>query len=380
MKLNRQWQPLLAGSVRAFWVAVVALGVFACGSGDHHGGMSSAFQQTNLVSNGSQAPVTDANLLNPWGIARSPTGPWWVSDNHSGVSTVYDGQGHPFPTANPLVVGIAPPAGSPPDTVGAPTGIVFNSNPSGFMVSEGAASGPALFIFSTEDGTISGWNQNVNPAESILAVDNSSDEAVYKGLAGSDPAGNEMFIFASDFHNDKVDVFDSSFAPVDLGGSAFSDPNIPAGFAPFGIHNIDGQLYVTYAKQDADAHDDVKGPGNGYVDVFTTSGQFVRRFASQGQLNSPWGVVRTPASFGSFGNVILIGNFGDGHLSAFDPVSGSFKGQLNQPGGMPVAIDGLWGLEFGNGGTAGSTSTLFFSAGPNGENDGLFGMLTATAG
>ena len=379
MYLNRQWQPLLAWSARALWVTVVALGAFACGGGDHHG-MSSAFQQSNLISNSGQAPVTDPNLLNPWGIARSPTGPWWVSDNHAGVSTVYDGQGHPFPTPGALVVTIPPPAGSPPGTTAAPTGIVFNSNPTGFIVTEGAASGPALFIFATEDGTISGWSQKVNPSQAILMVDNSAGEAIYKGLAGSDPTGNDMFVFASDFHNGKVDVFDSTFTSVDMGSSAFSDPNIPAGFAPFGIRNIGGQLFVTYAKQDADAHDDVKGLGNGYVDVFTTSGVLVRRFASQGPLNSPWGVVQTPASFGGFGNAIIIGNFGDGHLSAFDPVSGSFKGQLNQPGGMPVAIDGLWALEFGNGGTAGSTDTLFFSAGPNAENDGLFGMLTATAG
>src|SRR5262249_25736558 len=311
--------------------------------------------------------------------ARSPTGPWWVADNHAGVSTVYDGQGHPFPTAGPLVVTIPPPAGSSPGTLAAPTGLVFNSNPSGFMVTEGAASGPALFIFATEDGTISGWSQNVNPAQAILMVDNSSETAIYKGLAGNDPAGNDTFIFASDFHNDKVDVFDSTFAPVDLGSSAFSDPNIPAGFAPFGIQNIDGQLFVTYAKQDENAEDDVKGLGNGYVDVFTTTGQLVRRFASQGQLNSPWGVVHTPASFGGFGNMIVIGNFGDGHLSAFDQTSGSFKGQLNQPNGMPIAIDGLWALEFGNGGTAGSTDTLFCSAGPTGESDGLFGMLTANS-
>src|SRR5215468_1024288 len=186
MYLNRQWQPLLVWPARALLVTVVALGAFACGSGGNNG-MSSAFQQTNLVSNGSQAPVTDANLLNPWGIARSPTGPWWVSDNHAGVSTVYDGQGHPFPpTPGPLVVTIPPPAGSPPGTLASPTGIVFNSNSSGFMVTEGAASGPALFIFSTEDGTISGWSQNVDRSQAILAVDNSADGVVYKGLAGSD--------------------------------------------------------------------------------------------------------------------------------------------------------------------------------------------------
>ena len=201
----------------------------------------------------------------------------------------------------------------------------------------------------------------------ILAADNSASGAVYKGLA----LGN--FLYATNFHEARVDAFDKTFAPASLSGS-FTDPNIPAGFAPFGIANIGGSLYVTYAKQDEDQHDDVKGPGNGYVDVFDTNGTLVRRFASQGTLNSPWAVVRAPAGFGSLGDTILVGNFGDGHINAFDPNSGNLLGALTD-GHHPIAIDGLWGLSFGNGASAGDVNTLFFTAGPGDEEHGLFGSL-----
>jgi uncharacterized protein (TIGR03118 family) len=353
-------------------VVLVATAVFACG-GDNGGGPG--YSQTDLVANTEgTAPFTDPNLLNSWGIARSPNGPWWVANNHAGVATVYNSQGQPVPADNPLIVTIPPPASSPPDSTASPTGIVFNST-ADFRIGSGATATPATFIFSTEDGTISAWAAAVNPTAAVLTVDNSADEAIYKGLAiASTPGGN--FIYASNFHEGTVDVFTGSFAPAQLSGS-FHDSNIPSGYAPFGIQNINGDIYVTYAKQDADAEDDMPGVGNGYVDIYTSDGELVRRFASKGQLNSPWGVVQVPSSFGRFGGAIIIGNFGDGHLNGFDPISGTFQGQLNKNGGATIAIPGLWGLGFGNGGTAGSTDTLFFAAGPNDEADGLFGFLEA---
>ncbi len=336
-----------------------------------------AVRQTNLVSDVAGAATTDPNLVNAWGIARGPTSPFWVADNGQGVSTLYDGAGHPFPIAQPLVVTVPPPAGSPPDTTAAPTGVVFN-NTSDFVITDGTHTAPSLFIFATEDGTVSGWSQTVNVGAAILAADNSNSGASYKGLAlGSNAAGN--FLYATNFHQARVDAFDSVFATATLSGS-FADPNLPDGFAPFGIANIGGNLYVTYAKQDDDQHDDVKGPGNGFVDVFDTNGMLLRRFASQGSLNSPWGVVSAPAAFGSFGGAILIGNFGDGHINAFDPNSGALLGSLSD-GHNPIAIDGLWGLSFGNDGNAGDANTLFFTAGPGDEVHGLFGSLqVATSG
>jgi len=337
---------------------------------------ASGFVQTNLVTDvAGGAANTDPNLLNPWGVAYAPTGPFWVSDNHAGVSTLYDGSGNPFPSPTPLVVTIpAPPGSSDP---AAPTGIVFNGT-SDFVVTDGSKSGPSLFIFSTEDGTLSGWSQGVNVSAAILAVDNSGSNAIYKGLAlGANHSEN--FLFATDFHNGRVDAFDKNFAPATLAGS-FADPDIPAGFAPFGIQNIGDLLYVTYAKQDENKEDDEPGPGNGYVDIFDTNGVLVQRFASQGTLNSPWGIALAPASFGQFSNALLVGNFGDGRINAFNVNSGAFLGQLADTHGVPIAIEGLWALTVGNGTLAGSMNTLFFTAGPGDEEHGLFGSLEAAPG
>ena len=329
-----------------------------------------AVRQTDLVSDVAGAAAMDPNLVNAWGIARGPTTPFWVADNHAGVSTLYDGAGHPFPVGQPLAVTIPPPAGSPEGTMAAPTGMVFNDT-SDFLISAGSQSTPALFIFATEDGTVSAWNRD-SGGTAILTADESGSDAIYKGLAlGHNATGN--FLYATDFHNGRVDVFDKMFVATTLSGS-FVDPHIPAGFAPFGIANIDGSLFVTYAKQGENQEDDAKGPGNGFVDVFDTDGRLVRRFASQGPLNSPWGVVRAPAGFGSFGNAILVGNFGDGHINAFDPNSRQFLGAFTD-GHDPISIDGLWGLSFGNGATAGDANTLFFTAGPGEEAHGLFGSL-----
>jgi len=360
-------------TVAAAVVAIAAGG--GCGSGG--GGGGPGFAQTNLVANtAGDAKLTDPNLLNSWGIARSPMGPWWVADNHSGKATVYDGQGNPtMVNGQALVVTIPPPPGSPLGATAAPTGIVFNAT-ADFVISEGDTSSPALFIFATEDGTVSAWRQNLaDPFTAVLEVDNSADGAIYKGLAIGTNAAGDNRLYASNFHAGTVEVFDGSFAPVSLGSGAFTDPGIPTGFAPFGIQNTDGAIFVTYAKQDEDKEDDTAGPGNGYVDVYDMDGNLLHRFASKGPLNSPWGIVRAPASFGRFGGMLLIGNFGDGKLNAFDPTNGSFLGSVNRPGGGPIVISGLWGLAFGNGSGAGSADTLYFAAGPNHEADGLFGML-----
>jgi uncharacterized protein (TIGR03118 family) len=327
------------------------------------------YQVTNLVSNQSgKAPVTDPNLVNPWGISYSPMGPFWVSDNGTGLSTLYDGQGNIVP----LVVTVPPPAGG---TTSAPTGTVYNSNSSDFVVSENKKSGGSSFLFDTEDGTISGWNPNVDPTNAILAVDNSSSGAVYKGLAIA-TNGSGTFLYATNFHAGTVDVFDKNFAPAKLSGS-FSDPSLPKGYAPFGISSIGGNLFVTYAKQDKAKHDDVPGLGHGFVDIFDTNGNLIKRLVTQGQLDSPWGLALAPASFGVFSNDLLVGNFGNGHINAFDPNSGALLGPLMNKKGKADKISGLWGLMFGNGGQAGQKNQLFFTAGPNHESNGLFGMITA---
>ena len=332
------------------------------------------YQQTNLVSNiPNLATHTDANLVNAWGLASSAASPFWVSDNGTGVTTLYNGEGEPFPVGTPLVVTI-PPTGS------APTGQVFNKfnamSPSDFVV----ADHPSLFIFATEDGTISAWNLFVTPlTAAVLVVDNSASGAVYKGLAiGSSAAGN--FLYAANFHAGTIDVFNGKFAPVVLPLGAFFDPEIPAGFAPFNIQNLGDQLYVTYAKQNDAKHDDVAGEGNGFVDVFDTNGNFLQSVAADGRLNSPWGLALAPADFGPFSNDVLVGNFGDGRINAYRQLGGefSFHGKLRDANDAPITIDGLWALRFGNGSSnSGPTNTLFFTAGPNHEQNGLFGSLDA---
>ncbi len=326
--------------------------------------------QHNLVSDlPEHAEHRDRNLVNPWGIAFGPMGPFWIADNHTGVSTLYDERGNALPAGSPLVVKIPPPGGSTSDA--APTGIAFNGSTS-FVLGDGK---PALFIFATEDGTISAWNLD-DASQAELKVDNSSSGAVYKGLAlGS--SGGGTFLYATNFHAGRVDVFDGNFAPAMPG--TFQDPTIPAGFAPFGIQNVGGRLLVTYAKQDADKHDDEAGAGNGFVNVFDTNGTLIQRLISAGPLNSPWGLAMAPAGFGDFGNSLLVGNFGDGTIHAFDPQTGVERGQLLRPSGRPLVIQGLWGLIFGGGGLDGEPGILYFTAGIPGpgavEDHGLFGQI-----
>jgi uncharacterized protein (TIGR03118 family) len=327
-----------------------------------------AYTVRNLVSDQQGvATHTDPNLVNAWGLVAGPSTPWWVADNGTDVSTLYTGDGSPVS----LVV----------DVPGAPTGAVFNGG-SHFVVSDGTDSGPALFIFATESGTIRGWNPAVPPppfsTQTFVVVDRSSVDAIYKGLTIASTTSGD-FLYATDFHNARVDMFDGDFNLVTPSG-AFDDPRIPPGFGPFGIQNIDGTLFVTYAKQDADAEDDVAGQGLGFVDMFTTNGDFLGRVATRGQLNAPWGLAVAPASFGRFGGDLLVGNFGNGKINAFDlQPNGTyqFRGQLQDGNGSVIAIDGLWALRFGNGAAAGSTDTLFFTAGPDDESHGLFGKVGA---
>lgn len=361
---------------------LAALPVATFAKGDS--GSQGFYQQTNLVSDiAGVALFTDKNLVNPWGLSHPPTGPWWISDNGTGLATLYNGNGRKFPVGSPLVVTIAPPAGG---TSAAPTGNIFNpvngTNPDDFVVSENGKSGPSIFMFATEDGTISGWNPGVDLTHTILAVDRSAvgAGAVYKGLTFGQSGGSE-FIYTTNFRFGTVEQFDSNFKLV----RSFTDSQLAKTcpfpnqcFAPFGIQNIGGNLYVTFALQDAAHHDDAHGPSRGFVDVFDTNGNLIKRLISRGALNSPWGLALAPSNFGQFSNDLLVGNFGNGRINAFDPNTGALLGQLKNQKGLIISINGLWGLAFGNGQTAGPTNALFFTAGINDEADGLFGKIQAS--
>jgi len=322
------------------------------------------YSQHNLVSDvPGLADHTDPNLVNPWGIAIDPNGSFWIADNRAGLSTVYDGSGLPLSAG----VVILPAAGGPP---AAPSGIVFNST-ADFVVGPNL---PAQFIYATENGAIVGWNKATGP---VLKVDNSLSGAAYKGiaLAGSDGSN---YLYAANFSAAGVDVFDAAFNPATLAGS-FSDPNLPAGFAPFNIRNVGGRLYVTYALKDAATANELPGPGNGYVNVFEPNGRLVRRFASAEILNAPWGLALAPAGFGGYGGALLVGNFGDGRINAFKPATGELLGELQDASGAAISIEGLRGLIFGNGAQADNSRTLYFTAGiaagGSVEDHGLFGSI-----
>ncbi len=351
-------------------VAIAALPLAGCGGGDNSPG--TFFVQTNLVSNiPGLAATTDPNLVNSWGIVRTATSPWWVNDNGTGFSTVYDGQGNPFPAGAPLVVTIPPLPTAPAGTTAAPTGIVANAT-TDFNV---AAGQPARFIFVTEDGTISAWNPAVNATNAVLMA-NYSSAAVYKGAAlAANGAAN--FLYVANFRGASVDVFDTTFTKIAQPAGAFTDTTIPAGYAPFNVANINGNLFVSYAMQDPLKHDDVAGVGHGFVDIYNPSGTLLSQLEGGLWFNSPWGMVEAPVNFGAFSNTVLVGNFGSGQIAAFNATTGKFIGLLRDVFDDPIVISGLWGLGFGNGGNAGATNTLFFAAGLNGETDGLFGTLTA---
>jgi uncharacterized protein (TIGR03118 family) len=317
------------------------------------------FHQTNLVADvsGSSAATIDPDLVNSWGITFGPTGVLWVANNHTGTSTLYNASG----TKMSLTV-VIPGAGLL--SAGVPTGLVLNST-TDFDI---PGSGPALFIFAGEDGTIAAWNTSSGSSAHLVA-NRSSEDAVYKGIAIASNGGAN-FLYLTNFKNNSVDVFDGDFGFV----KSFTDPTVPAGFAPFGIANIGGQLFVTFAKQlGPDNEDDDPGVGNGFVDVFNADGTMARRFASHGRLNSPWAVAVAPASFGAFGGDILVGNFGNGVIGAYDPTTGAFIDELRDANKNPIAIDGLWGLKFG---PSAESTTLYFAAGPEEESHGVVGTLT----
>ena len=375
-------------------IAASALSATAvCAADADSVGHRNAYAITPLVSDVTgAAAVLDPVLQNAWGVAFSPAGsPFWVNDNVTGCSTLYAGDGTtvPLQVAIPLPGNVVPtgtcrpvdPKNPPNPTPAAPTGIVWN--PSSRFLVPGTKS-PAAFIFATEDGTLSAWTGGLTPpTNAVLAVDNSASPnaangAVYKGLVvGVNVKG--VFLFATNFRAGTIDVFgpqptgsNGLFTPATTDGK-FTDPEIPAGYAPFGIENIDGDLFVTYAQQNAQKHDDVAGPGHGFVDVFDTDGHLLRRFASRGALNSPWGVARASYTFGRFSGDILVGNFGNGRINVFDK-DGRFIDELDGADGNPLMIDGLWTLTLG-GGRASSSDTLYFTAGPSGETHGLFGTI-----
>jgi uncharacterized protein (TIGR03118 family) len=340
------------------------------------------FTQTNLISDGSPqagpARLTDPNLINPWGVAYSATGPFWISENNSGVSSIDS------VTASGVTLNVIPPVTIAPPTTdsgsAAPTGQVFNSLAStgAFMLQDGS---PASFLFATEDGTISGWNPAAG-TQSIIAVNESANPAdgneaqgvgaVYKGLALAD-TDNSPMLYAANFRHGTVDVYDQNFNAV----NSFTDTNLPAGYAPFNVQVLDGKLFVTFALQDDAKHDDVAGPGNGFVDEFDLQGHLLARVASGGPLDSPWGLAIAPSSFGTFGGDLLVGNFGDGTIEAYNLKNDQFVGNLTDASGNPIVIPDLWELIPGNNGSAGNSNTIYFTAGVQDEMHGLFGSLTA---
>lgn len=356
-------------------LAVIMAAAVACGGGSSHHddmqaptvpvAMASKFAATALVADTAGAAAhVDANLVNAWGVAFNPTGFVWVVNNGSNTSTLYDGNGVP----QTLVVGI--PAGS----AGAahPTGIVFNSSQD-FKVTQNGVTGASAFIFVSEAGTVSGWSPAVNRTSSITVVDGGVNGPVYKGLAiGKVGAAN--YLYAADFRNGAIDVYDANFAKATLAGN-FRHATLPAGYYPFNIQASGDRLYVAYARHAAGATDETKGAGLGVVAVFDMAGNFIRELTAGGALNAPWGLTVAPGNLGTFSNTILVGNFGDGKINAFDPASGAWVGPLSKTDGTPIVIDGLWGMAFGNGLNAQPATTLFFAAGPGGEAHGQYGRI-----
>jgi uncharacterized protein (TIGR03118 family) len=395
---------------------------------EHRCVLSANVLQTNLVSDlPGVAQVEDPNLVNPWGIAESSSSPFWVSDNNAGVASLYrvPGASNTPVSINGLVVSIPTP-GDATGASGTPTGTVFNidgGTTGGFRVSGVDKNGnpitaSAVFLFATEDGTIVGWNPNVNPkgfdpakagTYGIIAVDNSGNNftnpdpnqqtgAVYKGLAIATSmtpiiagdANSTALLYASNFRAGTIDVYDATFTKVtSLPGSAFADANLPKGYAPFDVQVLNGQLYVTYARQNDTKHDDAAGPHRGFVDVFNLDGTpglagGQVRLISRGPLDSPWGLAIAPTGFAGLSapnndGILLVGNFGDGRINAFDASTGGSLGQLRDTDGEPIQIDGLWALKVGNGGAGGDANTVYFTAGLFGETHGLFGSLTTAA-
>jgi len=317
----------------------------------------SGYEDVVLVSNHRGVGATfDPDLVNAWGISHAPHGPLWVSDNGSNKVTLYDRRtGEKVPLTVKIVHG------------GVPTGQVFvpqeDDGDVDFPLRKHGASGPSIFVFVTEAGTIEGWNPGVDPDHAIVAVDRSAQDAVFKGVALA-----QEKLFVADFHNNQVEVFNDQFQQI----NAFTDPTLPSRFAPFNVARLNGQFYVSFAKREKGGDDDVHGAGLGYVDVFGGTGQLLKHLISNEPLDAPWGMTIAPQGFGQFSGALLVGNFGNGRINAFDPNTGEFLGTLTRPGGRPLKIDGLWALEAGPG------NAVTFSAGPNDETDGLVGLIKPT--
>jgi uncharacterized protein (TIGR03118 family) len=356
---------LLAGVVA---LALLALGAGPAGAGGaaSPAAMANSYTVTPLVSDQSgEAPVTDPDLVNAWGLAAGPTSPWWVANNGTNTSTLYEGGG----TKLGLVVRVG----------GAPTGTVFNGG-SNFVVSDGTHMGPSVFLFATESGLIRGWNPGVPPpppsTKAFTVANRQHVDAEYKGLAIASTSSGDR-LYATDFHNGRVDVFDGNFNLLQTKGD-FVDPDISGKYAPFGIQNLGGNIFVTYAKVGSSG-DDVSGHGHGFVDEYDTSGNLIARVGTHGALNSPWGLAMARSDFGQFSGDLLVGNFGNGKINAFSWSGGAWQrdGKLKMANGHVLKIDGLWALGFGNGRASGATNSLYFTAGPDDESHGLFGKVTA---
>ena len=387
MKSHRIVTGRVVSSIAVSIVGTLALA--ACGGGGGGGGTimtpqtTTGFSDMAMVSNRTGVVATttviDANLSNPWGVAVAPGLPFWIADNNSNLTTLYSGTGaiQTGAITGSNAVGIAIPA-SAAGVPANPTGQVYNGN-GGFAIPTAKGQESALFIFDGEGGTIAGWAGDSGTA-AVTAYDdgvaNGTNHAVYKGLALGEVNG-APFLYATDLHNNKVDVFDTHFTkPVAMQGK-FVDPTLPAGFVPFGIVALNSQLYVTYAMRDTALHDEVTGAGFGYVDIFDFSGNFVKRFASAGVLNAPWGVAIAPAGFGSLDGELLVGNFGDGAINIF-AADGTSKGPLTVINGGALAIPGLWTIVFGNGDADKPLTTLFYTAGFTDQTDGVFGRVAVT--
>ena len=332
--------------------------------------MAQHFTVTDLTANNpnvANVPNIDPNLVNAWGMSRSSGSPWWISDNGTGLSTLYDGTG----LAQSLVVTIPLPKGQ--TGTSAPTGTVFNAFNGAFEVVPGQR---AVFLFATEDGTIAGWNPNVDANNAVIKVDQSKNGAVYKGLAIGMTAGGAR-IYATNFSSAEVEIYDFKFRRINRNAGAFTDSQLPANYAPFGIQNVGGNIVVTFAKRTPGSKDEMHGAGLGFVDVFDLTGKLLLRLQHNQTMNAPWGIAQAPSDFGTFSHRFLIGNFGDGTIQAYNAVSGKLEGTLQDANGAPIWIQGLWAISFGGGNTnSGLANELFFTAGPNDEGDGLLGKLS----
>lgn len=357
---------------------LLTLSLMCCATLSSNAQVTQHYNETPLVSNlASLAPTVDSHLVNPWGLTRSSSSPWWIADNGPGLSTLYTGTG----TVESLVVTI-PSGDTSASPTGTPTGTVFNGDTTVFSI----AGKPASFLFATEDGTVSGWNSAFGTKAEIVV--NQNPKSVFKGLtiASTDEitGTSATFLYVADFRRGRVDVFNSAFNPVALRDfgfgflrvEPFTDDRLPPGFAPFNVQNIGGNIYVAFAKQDSAKHDEVDGAGLGYVDVFSPGGALLLRLEHGPWFNAPWGLVMASSDFGLHSHDILVGQFGSGQILAFDHATGKFHGALQGTNNQPLVISGLWGIAFGNGATAGPATTLYFAAGTDNEQNGLFGTIT----